>query len=91
MFSQANVEQLFKKFVTVRLHTDRVPAGVRQVPDAAESAAFRDNKFDNYALPYYVVVRVKGNKLERIGAYDKGVINDAAEFERFLEETLQVR
>ena len=44
--------------MTVRLHTDKVPAGVAQVPDATGAAEFRDEKFGNIALPYYVVVRV---------------------------------
>ncbi len=93
MFSQPQMEELFKKFVTVRLHTDKVPAGTAQVPDAAGATGFRDDKFKNYALPYYVVCWVKYKKktLERVGYYDKGVINDPAEFAGFLESTLAVR
>jgi hypothetical protein len=91
VFSQLKVEEEFKKFVTVRLHTDKVPARVDQVPDAEGAQQFRDVKFKNYALPYYVVVRVKGKTLEKLGFYDKGVINDSSEFIRFLESTLAVR
>ena len=65
MFSQPRFERKFEQFVTVRLHTDGVPAGEQQVPSAANAAAFRDEKFKNYALPYYVVVRVKGKTLDR--------------------------
>jgi hypothetical protein len=91
VFSQPQIETMFQKFVTVRLHTDKVPAGVPQVPDAAGAQGLRDEKFKNFALPYYVVVRVKGKTLERIGFYDKGVINDPAEFAGFLQSTLEVR
>jgi hypothetical protein len=91
VFSQPQIEEQFKKFVTVRLHTDKVPAGVAQVPDAAGAAEFRDEKFANIALPYYVVVRVKGKTLERLGFFDKGVINDPSEFAGFLQSTLEVR
>ena len=91
MFSQPQVEELFKKFVTVRLHTDKVPAGVPQVPSAAGAQGLRDEKFGNIALPYYVVVRVKGKTLERVGFYDKGVINDPSEFVEFLQSTFSVR
>jgi hypothetical protein len=91
VFSQPQVEQEFKNFVTVQLHTDKVPPGVNQVPDAADATVLRDEKFNNFALPYYVVVRVKGKVLERTGYYDKGVINNSAEFVRFLQAARQVR
>jgi hypothetical protein len=91
VFSKPQVEEQFKKFVTVRLHTDKVPLDVHQVPDAQGSQQFRDEKFKNYALPYYVVVRVKGKTLERVGFFDKGVINDPAEFVAFLQSSLEVR
>jgi hypothetical protein len=91
VFSQPQIEQAFSKFVTVRLHTDKVPAGTRQVPDAKGSKEMRDEKFKNFALPYYVVVRVKGNTLERVAFYEQGLINDVGEFTRFLQDALDVR
>lgn len=91
MFSQPRIEQLFSKFVTVRLHTDKVPAGVQQVPDAAGAQELRDEKFKNFALPYYVIVRVKGKTLERVAFYEKGLINDPNEFAEFLTSALAVR
>jgi hypothetical protein len=90
VFSQPQVEEQFKKFVTVRLHVPPVPEGVPQVPNGPDTEWLRDKKFGNIALPYYVVVRVKGKRLERVGFYDRGVISDPAEFVRFLEETLKV-
>lgn len=91
MFSQPQIEEIFKQFVTVRLHTDRVPTGVTQVPDAEDAYRLRDEKFQNFALPYYVVVRVKGNTLERLAVYDKGVIDDSAEFAAWLQKALVLR
>lgn len=91
MFSQPQIEQLFSKFVTVRLHTDKVPTGVVQVPDAQGAQELRDEKFKNFALPYYVVVRVKGKTLERVAYYEKGLINDPGEFAEFLRQALEVR
>ena len=91
MFSQPQIEQLFDKFVTVRLHTDKVPDGTQQVPDAAGALGLRDDKFRNFALPYYVIVRVKGKTLERIAYYEQGLINDAGEFAGFLRAALEVR
>jgi hypothetical protein len=90
VFSQPQIEEQFKKFVTVRLYTAPAPAGLAQVPDGQGATGLRDEKFKNYALPYYVVVRVKGKTLERLGYYDKGVINDPNEFAQFLEATLKV-
>jgi hypothetical protein len=85
VFSKPQVEAQFKKFVTVRLYTDRVPAGVVQVPDADGARQFQKEKLQNIALPYYVVVRVQGKTLTRIGVYDKGVINTPQEFVDFLD------
>jgi hypothetical protein len=89
VFSQSQVKQAFAKFVTVQLHTDKVPAGVPQVPDAEGAQKLRDVKFENFALPYYVVVRVKGKTLTRVGVYDKGLIDNPEEFIRFLEAASQ--
>jgi hypothetical protein len=91
VFSQQNVKELFKKFVTVRLHTDKDPADGKQVPDARGATQLRDVKFKNFALPYYVIVRVKGKTLERVGTFSKGVIDDPAEFTTFLEDALKAQ
>jgi hypothetical protein len=88
VLSQPSIETIFQKFVTVRLHTDRVPAGVNQVPDAEESMEFLRQKFKNVARPYYVIVKPKGNVLERIGYYKKGVIPSTEEFAGFLNRAL---
>lgn len=91
MFSKREIQETFNKFSTVRLHTDRDPADGTQVPDAEGAKWLRDEKFKNFALPYYVVVRVKGKTLERVGTYNKGVISDPNEFKSFLEEALKAQ
>jgi hypothetical protein len=88
VFSQPKVEDQFKKFVTVRLHADRVPAGVDQVPDAAGAAAFRNEKFKNYALPYYVIIRPRGKTLERLWYSKQSLIENPDEFAKKLEKVL---
>jgi hypothetical protein len=88
VFSQPKVESEFRKFVTVRLYTAPTPAGLVQVPDGAAATELRDQRFKNYALPYYVIVKVKGNTLEKIAFYEQGIINDADEFVNFLEKAL---
>lgn len=91
MFSQPRFEKLFSNFITVQLHTDQVPAGTRQVPDAKGAEEFRNEKFNNFALPYYVVLRPKGNKLYRVATYTKGLIDDPEEFAAMLEAARQVK
>lgn len=88
IFSQPRIQALFQQFVTVQLHTDTVPAGVHQVPDAEGSAQFRDGKFHNDALPYYVVLKPQGRTLEKLAVYDKGLINTPEEFADFLNRAL---
>jgi hypothetical protein len=93
VLSQPKIEAIFRNFVTVRLHTDRVPAGVTQVPDAQGATEFRNEKFKNYALPYYVIVKPKGKTLEKmtlekIAYYEQGLITDVDEFAAFLEKAL---
>ena len=91
MFSQPRFEKLFSNYVTVQLHTDQVPVGTRQVPDAEGARQFRDQKFQNFALPYYVVIRPKGNKLYRVATYTKGLIDDPDEFAAMLEKAREVK
>lgn len=88
MLSQPSIEALFANFVTVRLHTDQVPAGVEQVPDAADSMEMLAQKFKNVARPYYVVVKPRGKTLERVAYYKKGVIGSTEEFAGFLNRAL---
>jgi uncharacterized protein YyaL (SSP411 family) len=86
VFSQPKIEELFHRYVTVRLHTDRVPDGTTQVPDAAGARAFRDDKLGNGALPYYVVLQPEGKTLYKTAFYPNPLIKDVKEFADFLEK-----
>ena len=88
MLSQARIETLFQQFVTVRLYEDRVPEGIKQVPDAESAQDFASQKLGNYARPYYVVLTAKGKTLTKIAEYDKGLIDSAEEFAAFLNKAL---
>jgi hypothetical protein len=86
VFSQPKIEELFRRYVTVRLHADRVPAGTTQVPDAAGARAFRDDKLKNRALPYYVILEPQGKTLYKTAVYPDTLIEDVKEFAEFLEK-----
>jgi hypothetical protein len=88
VFSKPSIEQKFDKFVTVRLNTWGNFPG--QVPDPDATTEMRNEKFNNVALPFYVVVRVKGKTLTRIGSVDKGVVTES-EMADFLEAVQRVR
>jgi hypothetical protein len=86
VFSQPKIEDIFRqRYVTLRLHADRVPAGSTQVPDARGARDFRDEKFNNKALPYYVIVQPHGQTLYETAVYDKTLITDTDDFVRFLD------
>ena len=86
IFSNPAVEAEFKNFVVVRLYTDVLPSGVEQMPNPSGAEMFRNEKFQNYALPYYVVLQPKGKVLRLLGAYDKGRIDSPEEFVEFLRQ-----
>jgi hypothetical protein len=73
----------------VRLHTDTVPAGVTQVPDAEGSVEFRKRKFHTEALPYYEIVTPKGKRLRPPHFFAANLITDIDEFARFLQSGLE--
>jgi hypothetical protein len=86
VFSQPRIEELFRRYATVRLHTDRVPDGTTQVPDAQGAREFRDDKLGNKALPYYVVVQPQGKTLYKTAVYPNPLITDVNEFAQWLEK-----
>jgi hypothetical protein len=88
VLSQPSIETLLQQFVTVRLYEDRVPEGMKQVPNAAEAQDFAGEKLGNWARPYYVVLTVEGKTLTKIAEYDKGTIGSTGEFTVFLNEAL---
>ncbi len=86
VFSKPRIEELFRRYVTLQLHTDQVPVGIAQVPDARESTEFRDEKFKNYALPYYVIARIKDRTLYVLYKHETGLINNVEEFASVLNK-----
>jgi hypothetical protein len=73
----------------VRLYTDKLPPGVEQVPDPPGSVRLRNEEFKNYALPFYVIVKPKGETLQTLAKYEKGLIPDVEDFAAFLKEGLE--
>lgn len=70
----------------MRLHTDRVPAGWNQVPDAEGAKKLRNEKFRNEGLPLYVIARPNGdNDIKVIAIYEDGLIRDVSQFAQWLE------
>ncbi len=86
VFRKPMIENLFKRYVTVQLHTDRVPQGVAQEPDALESKRFRDEQLKNTGLPYYVIARVKGNTLTILYKHEDGLITNVDAFAAVLNK-----
>ncbi len=87
-FTQRKIKELFAQFVLVRLHTDTVPAGIDQVPDANGSLVFRRQKFETGALPYYEIVTPQGNRLSPPIKWEENLIDDVDDFARFLQNGL---
>jgi hypothetical protein len=89
VFSQPQIRFLLDRYVLVRLYTRGVPAGVVQSPDAAGATALRDS-FGTNALPYYPVLRPKGDSYEFLDSYGKedALIRDANDFANFLQKWL---
>jgi hypothetical protein len=92
VFSKPDIEKLFSRYVTVRLHADRVPDGTTQVPDALGAREFRNQKLQNTALPYYVVLQPQGKTLYKTAVYPNPLIpSDGKEFAEFLEKYAEWR
>jgi thiol:disulfide interchange protein DsbD len=102
VFTRPEIRELFAKYETVQLYTDKVPLEVyppgerekvagtdRQKEDAAAHLDLQKNKFNTEELPYYVVLRPMDNgKIKVVGVYAKGTIKDPGEFAQFLRRSL---
>ena len=97
VFPRPDVRGLLGQFEKVQLYTDEVPAEAYATPPeekdrAAEAVANRDfqNKvFKDIKLPLYAVLRpVADGKVEVLGVYDEGKINDPGRFAAFLKKAL---
>jgi hypothetical protein len=74
--------------VLLRLYTDRVPAGTQQAPGPEGAIQLRNEQFKNHALPFYAVVSPKGDQVEVITTYERGLIKSVEEFAGYLQGSL---
>jgi thiol:disulfide interchange protein DsbD len=97
VFSKPEIRDLFKDYLIVQLYTDLVPADLyapslrsdtsRQDEDAQTNQQFQQKAFDNLQLPLYAVVEPQGDgKINVLGSYDEGLINNEAAFAAFLRD-----
>lgn len=98
VFPRPDVRGLLGQFEKVQLYTDAVPAAAYATPPAdedreAEATANRDFQqkvFRDIKLPLYAVLRTTAEgKVELLGVYDEGKINDPARFAAFLKGALE--
>ena len=103
VFSKLEFKQLLKSYNLVQLYTDVVPnhfyasavlaqhrAGAkRQKQDADVNHQFEIDAFQTEQLPLYAILRPLANgKVEVVGTYDEGKINDQEAFAKFLTQPL---
>ena len=97
VFPRPEVADLLRRFEVVQLYTDEVPAAAyagdpgaaRRGEEADANRQFQVAAFGDAALPLYAVLRpTAGGKVEVVGVYDEGKINDPARFAAFLETAL---
>ncbi|MFO0841279.1 MAG: cytochrome c biogenesis protein CcdA [Gemmataceae bacterium] len=88
VFPRPEVQQAFAKHVLLKLYTDKVPAGVVQDPDEAESVKLRNTVFRSEALPLYALLKPTGDGrfdvVGRFGDDGNGLIEDVPAFVKFL-------
>jgi hypothetical protein len=101
VFSKPEFQELFRPYGLVKLYTDVIPdhyyapallaklgdSIARRKADASLNSDFEANAFGTRQLPLYVILEPKPNgKIEIVGVYDEGKINDEAAFAKFLKE-----
>src|SRR5262249_47229470 len=106
VFSKPEFEALLSQFQRVKLFTDKVPTSLyppsvrggkeltvaRQRADADVNLNFQRAKFGTEQLPLYVILDpVADDRIEVVGVYDEGKINDEAAFAQFLNTPLNGR
>ncbi len=84
MFKRAEVEELMKNYVVVRLYTDA------KKPDDAKERSERNAKeqlerFKNETLPFYAIVAPDGNILD---TFPEGYTQDVKKFTNFLKRAI---
>ncbi|HMC65446.1 MAG TPA: hypothetical protein VKI65_10950 [Gemmataceae bacterium] len=103
MFSKSEFKDLFREYNLVQLYTDVVPNElyppeiraklggdtVRQKADAGVNRWFQTAAFGTEQLPLYVILEPLPNgKIDIVGKYDEGKINDEGAFAQFLKKPL---
>jgi thiol:disulfide interchange protein len=103
VFTKPDIRDLFKRYRLVQLYTDKVPdefysadakAGfgngtARQVNDARDNLWFQKAAFNDEKLPLYVILEPRPDgRIEVLGKYAEGKINNDAEFAQFLKAPL---
>lgn len=103
VFSRPEFKDLLGSYQLVQLYTDVIPdsffspqlrsqfkSGVsRQKQDASANLDFQLQAFSTEQLPLYVILEpLPGDKVEVVGVYDEGKINNEAAFAEFLRKPL---
>lgn len=101
VFTKPQIKELFRPYKLVQLYTDKVPedlyaAGLReklngtsrQWADGAANNWFQREAFGSEQLPLYVILKPNDARVEVVGIYDEGKINDVAAFEEFLRKPI---
>ncbi len=92
MFSKPAIQDLFRRYVLVRLYTDRVPPAYQSESNADENRQLLQEKFGTAQSPFYVLLRpTSDGQFEIVNHYDEGKINNVEGFARFLKEPLAAR
>jgi len=98
VFTRPEVRRLLDQFDIVQLYTDEVPSehfavpvtkGVRE-DEGVANQDFQASAFGTITLPLYVVLLPRADgRVEVIGVYDLGKINDVNGFVKFLSDSLE--
>jgi hypothetical protein len=91
------VKAEFAKYTLLKQYTDTVPKEYypteelklwtvdRGEDDARENSKFQRQRFNEAQLPLYVIIEPSGDDFKEVGRYPAAVINDKADFIRFLQ------
>jgi thiol:disulfide interchange protein len=104
VFTKPDIRSLFQRYRLVQLFTDKVPDQfyssetrarfggdtARQIEDARANLWFQQKAFNTEQLPLYVILEPTADgKVDVLGKYDEGKINDDAAFAQFLKKPLE--
>jgi thiol:disulfide interchange protein len=99
IFTRPEVRELFKQYQLVQMYTDVVPADFypqkttdeQREKDAAANLAFQKRRFQDEQLPLYVILEPQPDgRVQVVGRYDEGKINNVEGFAEFLRRPLAV-